>query len=218
MVLSENRNLSGARSQYYPCYYYHFYYHQLLLSWIWLLSENVESLWGPIPLPRLPPGVDNTCRAVTHGSVLSLLQQYSQKISFKLWWSMGGQYLQSCDTRVSSFTSSAIFANKNLNFNGVWVDNTRRAVTHGEYLLSLTIWTKIQTLITPGVDNTCRAVTHSHGSVLTLFYQFLQQKNIQTLMKFRWTTPTQLWPIGNLLNPSFANIWTFGFDTLWFTP
>ena len=30
-------------------------------------SENVESLWGPIPLPRLPPGVDNTCRAVTHG-------------------------------------------------------------------------------------------------------------------------------------------------------
>ena len=105
---------------------------------------------------------------------------------------MGGQCLQSCDTRVSYFTSSAIFANKNLNFNGVWVDNTRRAVTHGEYLLSLTIWTKIQTLITPGVDNTCRAVTHSHGSVLTLFYQFLQQKNIQTLMKFRWTTPTQL--------------------------
>ena len=45
-----------------------------------------------------------------------------------------------------------------------------RAVTHGEYLLSLTIWTKIQTLITPGVDNTCRAVTHSHGSVLTLFF------------------------------------------------
>ena len=32
-----------------------------------LLSENVESLWGPIPLTRLPPGVDNTCRAVTHG-------------------------------------------------------------------------------------------------------------------------------------------------------
>ena len=89
---------------------------------------------------------------------------------------MGGQYLQSCDTRVSSFTSSAIFANKNLNFNGVWVDSTRRAVTHGEYLLSLTIWTKIQTLITPGVDNTCRAVTHSHGSVLTLFLSVFATK------------------------------------------
>ena len=32
MVLSENMNLSGARSQYYPCYYYDVYYHQLLLS------------------------------------------------------------------------------------------------------------------------------------------------------------------------------------------
>ena len=32
-----------------------------------LVAENVESLWGPIPLARLPPGVDNTCRAVTHG-------------------------------------------------------------------------------------------------------------------------------------------------------
>ena len=30
-------------------------------------SENVESLWGPIPLSRLPAGLDNTCRAVTHG-------------------------------------------------------------------------------------------------------------------------------------------------------
>ena len=89
---------------------------------------------------------------------------------------MGGQYQQTCDTRVSSFTSSAIFANKNLNFNGVWVDNTRRAVTHGEYLLSLTIWTKIQTLITPRVDNTCRAVTHSHGSVLTLFLSVFATK------------------------------------------
>ena len=32
-----------------------------------VMPENVESLWGPIPLPRLPSGVDNTCRAVTHG-------------------------------------------------------------------------------------------------------------------------------------------------------
>ena len=37
-----------------------------LLLWL-LFIENVESLWGPIPLARLPPGVDNTCRAVTHG-------------------------------------------------------------------------------------------------------------------------------------------------------
>lgn len=31
------------------------------------IAENVESLWGPIPLSRLPVGQDNTCRAVTHG-------------------------------------------------------------------------------------------------------------------------------------------------------
>ena len=31
------------------------------------VTENVESLWGPIPLARLPAGQDNTCRAVTHG-------------------------------------------------------------------------------------------------------------------------------------------------------
>ena len=24
------------------------------------------SLWGPVPLTSLPPGVENTCRAVTH--------------------------------------------------------------------------------------------------------------------------------------------------------
>jgi hypothetical protein len=32
-----------------------------------VMPENVESLWGPIHLGRLAPGVENTCRAVTHG-------------------------------------------------------------------------------------------------------------------------------------------------------
>ena len=32
-----------------------------------IIPEDVESLWGPIPLQKLPRGVDNTCRAVTHG-------------------------------------------------------------------------------------------------------------------------------------------------------
>ena len=32
-----------------------------------IIPEDVESLWGPIPLQKLPRGVDNSCRAVTHG-------------------------------------------------------------------------------------------------------------------------------------------------------
>lgn len=32
-----------------------------------IIPEDVESLWGPIPLQRLPRGVSNKCRAVTHG-------------------------------------------------------------------------------------------------------------------------------------------------------
>ena len=32
-----------------------------------VMPETVESMWGPVPLERLPEGVDNTCRAVTHG-------------------------------------------------------------------------------------------------------------------------------------------------------
>ncbi len=31
-----------------------------------VIPEQIESLWGPIPLERLPPGVDNNCKAVTH--------------------------------------------------------------------------------------------------------------------------------------------------------
>ena len=31
-----------------------------------VIPENVESLWGPVPLKRLPDNVDNKCRAVTH--------------------------------------------------------------------------------------------------------------------------------------------------------
>ena len=32
-----------------------------------VIPEEVETLWGPIPLQRLPSGVSNKCRAVTHG-------------------------------------------------------------------------------------------------------------------------------------------------------
>lgn len=32
-----------------------------------IIPEDIESLWGPIPLQKLPPGIDNKCRAVTHG-------------------------------------------------------------------------------------------------------------------------------------------------------
>ena len=37
-----------------------------------IMPETVASLWGPVPLERLPPGVDNTCRAVTHDIVNGL--------------------------------------------------------------------------------------------------------------------------------------------------
>ncbi|XP_059096680.1 uncharacterized protein LOC131891171 [Tigriopus californicus] len=32
-----------------------------------VIPENIENMWGPIPLERLPEGVDNHCKAVTHG-------------------------------------------------------------------------------------------------------------------------------------------------------
>ena len=32
-----------------------------------IIPEDIEPLWGPIPLQKLPRGVDNKCRAVTHG-------------------------------------------------------------------------------------------------------------------------------------------------------
>jgi len=31
-----------------------------------IMPENIEQLWGPVPLPRLPPGTDNNCIAATH--------------------------------------------------------------------------------------------------------------------------------------------------------
>ena len=34
-----------------------------------IIPETVRTLWGPIPLETLPKGVDNKCRAVTHGIV-----------------------------------------------------------------------------------------------------------------------------------------------------
>ena len=30
------------------------------------MPETIEQLWGPIPLPRLPSGVDNTCTVASH--------------------------------------------------------------------------------------------------------------------------------------------------------
>ncbi|XP_071745850.1 uncharacterized protein [Lepeophtheirus salmonis] len=32
-----------------------------------IIPANIEKLWGPIPLQKLPIGVNNQCRAVTHG-------------------------------------------------------------------------------------------------------------------------------------------------------
>ena len=31
-----------------------------------IIPEHIEALWGPVPLKRLPEGVDNECKAVTH--------------------------------------------------------------------------------------------------------------------------------------------------------
>ena len=31
-----------------------------------IMPEMVESMWGPVPLPRLPPGVDNKCSVASH--------------------------------------------------------------------------------------------------------------------------------------------------------
>jgi hypothetical protein len=31
-----------------------------------VMPEQIESLWGPVPLPRLPPGVPNTCSVASH--------------------------------------------------------------------------------------------------------------------------------------------------------
>ena len=35
-----------------------------------IIPEDIEKLWGPIPLQKLPSGVSNKCRAVTHGYVV----------------------------------------------------------------------------------------------------------------------------------------------------
>ena len=31
-----------------------------------IMPENIEQLWGPVLLPRLPAGTDNKCIAATH--------------------------------------------------------------------------------------------------------------------------------------------------------
>lgn len=38
-----------------------------------IMPETVQQLWGPIPLERLPDGVDNNCRAVTH-SIVNMME------------------------------------------------------------------------------------------------------------------------------------------------
>lgn len=30
------------------------------------MPESIEQLWGPVNLPRLPPGVPNNCRVASH--------------------------------------------------------------------------------------------------------------------------------------------------------
>ena len=40
-----------------------------------IIPETVQSLWGPIPLEKLPDGVDNSCRAVTHDIVNGMEQK-----------------------------------------------------------------------------------------------------------------------------------------------
>ena len=37
-----------------------------------IIPETVQSLWGPVPLERLPEGLDNTCRTVTHDIVTGM--------------------------------------------------------------------------------------------------------------------------------------------------
>ena len=32
-----------------------------------VMPEDVRALWGPIPMQRLPDGVENECKVVTHG-------------------------------------------------------------------------------------------------------------------------------------------------------
>lgn len=31
-----------------------------------IMPENIEQLWGPVPLPNLPPGTDNVCSVASH--------------------------------------------------------------------------------------------------------------------------------------------------------
>ncbi len=31
-----------------------------------VMPEHIEEMWGPIPLPKLPPGVTNTCQVANH--------------------------------------------------------------------------------------------------------------------------------------------------------
>lgn len=36
------------------------------------MPETIEQMWGPIPLARLPPGVDNVCATASHGWVAAI--------------------------------------------------------------------------------------------------------------------------------------------------
>ena len=72
---------------------------------LWLTGNN-HYFWtfGQRSKQLITPGVDNTCRALTHLSVPSLFYQFLQKIMFKLWWSLDGQHLHSCDPLMISWT------------------------------------------------------------------------------------------------------------------
>ena len=54
-----------------------------------VVPQEIESMWGPVPIERLPDGVDNTCKAVCHRFVVFLKAFYAsisrnlKKINFK---------------------------------------------------------------------------------------------------------------------------------------
>ena len=38
-----------------------------------IMPENVESMWGPVPLRSLPPGTENKCDVASHKWVLTVV-------------------------------------------------------------------------------------------------------------------------------------------------
>ena len=49
------------------------------------MPENVSQLWGPVPMPRLPPGTANDCDAATHRLAILFSYQQSHFEAFSLY-------------------------------------------------------------------------------------------------------------------------------------